>query len=547
MESMLNKTRTGAKEIPVLVPQDCNKTEWNRSDMQIGQQQTIVIVQETHKYKNNISNIQELNKADHHRNGLQRDGKTMSEDMEYEQLQNMSVPLESSKNINRMGSNDIDQDDKVSEPDLSHTLSPLIERNDGTVPIRVILHYPHEHHHENGIVSEHEYMVLQTGNPAYHGHLEKTPIAGQETPGKDEKGLDTAEADKQTSRRKLKGRKNHGKLKISTQEIRNTTESHEERSAEKIYHQQKGWKKHNSEEATDTHEDETSTEISQDIRKHGNHQISIKPSHNNTIHVHKGRGRHFHKPGQFHKKHKLIKIEVAENINQTVPKELTMKDEQHKQPHVMAAEGRNDTSGGVIVKSNNRKNSSADITKKDEVHRRRPAGKKTKYQHHRTSVNEKLNGNQNDNTSILNVSSAQHTSIPLSTVWHKAHTPIGEHSLDDSLNQIDDSHEEDPIEFKPKQGDTPRTENLRISSINIKNSTEISAADELNSSMQNTECSGIHNEGFLKASDLRKPNAGHVTEEPTTSSREDSSDSETQGENIIKHYSKLLKWIDYPL
>jgi hypothetical protein len=448
----------------------------------------------------------------------------------------MSVPLESSKNIIRMGSNDIDQDDKVPEPDLSHTLSPLIETNDGTVPIRVILHYSHKHHHENGIVSEHEYMVLQTGNPAYHGHLEKTPIAGQETPDKDEKGLDTAEADKQTSRRKLKGRKNHVKLKISTQDIRNATGSHEERSTEKVYHhQQKGWKKHNSEEATDTHEDETSTEISQDIRKHGNHQISIKPSHNNTIHVHKGKGRHFHKPGQFHKKHKLIKIVVAENINETVPKELTVKDEQHMQPHVTAAEGGNETSGGVIIKSNNRKNSSADITKKDEIHRRRPAGKKTKYQHHRTSVNEKLNRNQNDNTSTLNGSSAQHPLIPLSAVWHKAHTPIGEHNLDDNLNQIDDSHEEEPTEFKPKQGDTPRAENL--------NSTDISAAEELNSSMQNTECSGIHNEGFAKAGDLRK----QEIDEPTSSSREDSSDSETQGENIIEHYSKLLKWIDYPL
>jgi hypothetical protein len=80
MESMLNNTRTGAKEIPVLVPQDCNKTEWNRSDMQIRQQQTIVTVQETQKYKNNISDTQALNKAAHHRNGFHRDG-TQSHDI----------------------------------------------------------------------------------------------------------------------------------------------------------------------------------------------------------------------------------------------------------------------------------------------------------------------------------------------------------------------------------------------------------------------------------------------------------------------------------
>jgi hypothetical protein len=538
MESVLNKTQTGGKEILVLVPQDCNKTEWNQSDAQIRQQQTAVNVQETHKYKNNISNTQELNMADHHRNGLHKNEKTMSEGM----MEDMeTVSLESSKNINRMSTNDLHQDDKEPEPDMSHTLSPLIERNDGTIPIRVILHSPHEHHHENGIVSEHEYIVLQTGNPAYHGHLEKTQIPGQEAPGMAEKGLDTTEADKQKSHRKIKGRKNHVKLKISTQEIRNTTESHEERSAEKVYHnQQKGWKKHNSEEATDTHEDETSTE---DIRKHGNHQNSIKPSHNNTIHIHKGKGRHFHKPGQFYKKHKLIKTAAAENINETVSKELTMKD---KQPNALAAEGRNETSGGVIIKSKNQKNSSADITKKDEIHRRRPAGKKTKYQHHRTSVNEKLNGNRNDNTSTLNVSSAQYPPIPLSTVRHKAHTPIGEHNVDDDFNGNDDSREENPTEFTSKQGDTPKAENLRILSINIKNSTDISA-DELNSSKQITECSGIHNEGHVKASDLRKPNAGHVTDEPNSSSREDSSDSEAQGENIIKHYSKLLKWIDYPL
>lgn len=550
MESMLNKTQTKSKEIPGLVSQDCNKTEWNQSDMQIRQQQSAVDAQETHKYKNNISNTQELNTADHHRNSFHKDGKTVSEDMveeiESQKLQNTSVSVDSYQNIHKISSSDIDQNDKVPETDyLSHTLSPLIERNDGTIPIRIILHHPHEHNHENGIVSEHEYIVLQTGNPAYHGHLEKTPIPGQETPDKDEMGLGTAEADKQTSSRKHKGKKNHGKAKTSTSVgIRNTTESHEEESVERVYHHYKGWKKHNSKEATDSHEDETSTEISQDIRKHGNHQNSIKPSHNNTIYLHKGKGRHFHKPGQFHKKHKLIQIVVADNTNGTVSTELTTKNKQHKQPHVTAAEGRNETSEGVTIKSNNRKNSSTDTIKKDEVHRKRPSGKKTKYQHHRTSENEKLNGNRN--TSTLNVSSAQQPLIPLSTVWHKAHIPIGEHTVDDDLNEIDDSREEKPTEFKPKQDDTPKAENLRMSKISNKNSTDIST-DEANGSKQNTQCSNIHTEGSVKVNDIRKPNAGHVTEEPTASSREDSSDSETQGENIIKHYSKLLKWIDYPL
>lgn len=547
MESILNKTQTKSKEIPVLVSQDCNKTEWNQSNMQIRQQQSAVDVQETHKYKNNISNTQDVNTTDHHRNGLHKDGKTVSQDtveeMESEQLQNTSVPIDSYQTIHKMSSNDRDQNDKGPETDyMSHTLSPLIERNDGTIPIRVILYNPHEHRHENGIVSQHEYIVLQTGNPAYHGHLEKTPIHGQETSDKDEKGLGTAEADKQTSRRKHKGKKNHGKPKTSTSGgIRNTTDSNEEERVEKVYHHHhKGWKKHNSKEATDSHEGETSTEISQDIRKHGSHQSSIKPSRNNTIYLHKGR--HFHKPGQFHKKHKLIQIVVADNTNGTVSSELTMKNKQHKQPHVMAADARNETSEGVTIKSNNRKNSSTDTIKKDEAHRKRPAGKKTKYQQHRTSENEKLNGN--GNTSTLNVSSAQQPLIPLSTVWHKAHIPIGEHTVDDDLNEIDHSREEQPTELKPTQGDTAKAENLTLCTTSNKNSTETSA-DEANGSKKNTHCSSIHTEGSVVVNDVRKPNAGHVIDEPTASSREDSS--ETQGENIIRHYSKLLKWIDYPL
>jgi hypothetical protein len=118
--------------------------------------------------------------------------------------------------------------------------------------------------------------------------------------------------------------------------------------------------------------------------------------------------------------------------------------------------------------------------------------------------------------------------------------------VDDDLNEIDDSRGEEPIEFKPKQSDTPKAENLRMPAISIKNSTDISA-DEVNGSKQNTQCSSLHTEGSVKVNDSRKQNAGHVTDEPTASSREDSNDSETQGENIIKHYSKLLKWIDYPL
>jgi hypothetical protein len=553
IESMLNQTETRAEEIPLLVTQDCNKTKWNQSGMQIRQQQSVANTQETQKYKNNISSTQEVNTADHQRNSLHRDGKTISEDteeeMESEHLQNTSVLADSYQNIHKMSSSDIDQDDKVPETNyLSHTLSPLIERNDGTVPIRVILHYPHEHRHENEIVSEHEYIVLQTGNPAYHGHLEKTAILGQETPDKDGKGLNTAEADRQTSSRRYNGRKNHGRVKASTSgEIRNTTESHEEKSAGKVYHHHhKGWKKHNSQEATDSHEGETSTEISQDIRKHGNHQNSIKPTHNNTIHVHKGKGRRLHKPGHSHKKHKFIQITVADDTNETVSKELTTKDKQHNQPHVTAAEGRNETSEVVIIKSNNRKNSSTDIIRKDEVHRKRPAGKKTRYQHHRTSVTEKLNGTRNGSTSTLNVSSAQQPSIPLSTVWHKAHIPIGEHNEDDDLKETDDSHEEQRAESKPKQGDNSKAENLRMSSISSNNGTDISA-DEVNGSKKNTQCSGVQNEESVEVNDLRKPNAEHVTDEPTASSREDSSDSEIQGENIIKHYSKLLKWIDYPL
>lgn len=548
MESMLNKTQTKSKEISMLVSQDCNKTEWNQSDMQIRQQQqSSVDAKESHKYKNNISNTQELNMTDHHRNRLHKDGKILSEDMvermEPQQLQNISVPADSYQNIHKLNSSDIDQNDKVHETDyLSHTLSPLIERNDGTIPIRVILRFPHEHRRENGIVSEHEYIVLQTGNPAYHGHLEKTQITGKETPDKDDKGPSTAEADKQTLNRKHEGKKIHIKLKIPTSEgIRNTTERHEEESVEKVYHHNKGWKKHKSKEAADSHESETSTEISQDIRKHGKNQNRFKPSHNNTIYLHRGKGRHFHKPGQFHKKHKLIQIVVPDNTNGTVSI-ITSKNKQHKQPHVTAEDGRNETSEGVTIKSNNRKNSSADTIKKDEVHRKRPAGKKTKYQHHRTSENEKLNGN----TSTLNVSSAPQTLIPLSTVWHKAHIPIGEHTVDDDLNDFDDSREEQPTEFKPKQDDTPKAEKLRMYTISNTNGTDISI-DKENGSKQNTQCSNNHTEGSVKVDDIRKPNAGHVIDEPTASSREDSSDSETQGENIIKHYSKLLKWIDFPL
>jgi len=49
-------------------------------------------------------------------------------------------------------------------------LLPLAEVN-GKIPIRVIYRDPHKHADREG---EQDYVVLQTGNPNYHGHLKKT-------------------------------------------------------------------------------------------------------------------------------------------------------------------------------------------------------------------------------------------------------------------------------------------------------------------------------------------------------------------------------------
>jgi hypothetical protein len=548
MEQTLNETQTTTEKTSV--SQDSNVTEQNQTDMQIRQQHFAVDAQETHKYKHNISNIEKINKTDSQRNSLLTDGKSISKDrvkeMESEQLQNISVPVDSYQKSHQKDY-DTDQDDTVPKTNyLSATISPLIERKDGTVPIRIILHYPHKHHHENGTVSEHEYIVLQTGNPAYHGHLEKTVIPEQETPDKNEKGLDNADDDKHTPTRRRKGKKNHGKIKASTTgETRDTTENPEEKTAEKTHqYQHKGWKKHKSEQARDSYEEETSTEISQDIRKHGNHQNNTELS-DNTIHFHRGKGRNFHKPGH-HKKHKLIQIVVDDSINGMGSKEGKTKAKGHKQPQVSATEERNETNMEVTIKSTNRKNSSVESIKKDDIHKRRHGGKKISYEHHRASVTEKLNANQHPNTNPQHDSSAQQPSIPLSVVWHNAHRPTGKHNVDDDLNESNDSNEDEPDAFRPKQTDTSKTEDSQKSTVNTNDSTETNV-DEANVNEQEIQGHSSHNEEHVKVSDIRKPNIGNMTDELTSSSSEDSSDSEIRGDDIIKHYSKLLKWIDYPL
>jgi hypothetical protein len=527
MESILNATPTTTEKILIPVTQESAVIGWNESDMQTGQQTFVVNSEDTHKNKHNMSSTQKSNMT-----GSQ-DGRIIHKDtvekMESEQMQNLPVPTHSYQRIHRKSNSDVDQGEDVPETNsLSHTLLPLSESKDGTVPIRIILHHPHEHHHRNGRVSVYEYIVLQTGNPTYHGHLEETVIPEEE--------------DKQTSPRQHKEKKKHGKGKASTSgERRDNSESTEEINAEKTYHHRhKERKKEKSEETRDSYDTESSTAISQDIRKHGNHQNSIIPSDNNTIHFYRGKGRYFHRPGH-HTKHKFIQIVVGDNTNKTGSKEGISKVMGHKQPHTSAAEGRNETSEGIITKSNNRENSSTE-TIKVEIHNKRPTGKKGRYEHHRTSVIGKLNANQYPNTNTQNVSSAHQPLLPLSTVWHRAHRPTGEHSGDDEPSETD-SHEEEPVTFRPKQGDTTNMEDLQTSPIMPSNSTDIST-DEKQQDMQHPN---VHNEESVKVADPKKPNVGNTTEAPTSSSKEDSSDSERQGEDIIQHYSKLLKWVDYPL
>jgi hypothetical protein len=542
MESVVNETPATTEEMPVVVTQDTNVTEQNQSEKQIRQQNFVVNTQETHKQKHNISSTVKLNTTSSQKNSLHTDDDTV-EEIESGQLQNISILVNSDQKIHTKSYDDLDKVDNVPKTSyLSDALSPLTEKKDGTVPIRVILHYPHEHHHENGTVSEHEYIVLETGNPAYHGHLEKTAIPEKEIPDKNKNGLDTAEADKhQTPTWKHKGKKNRGKVKASTSgELRDTTES-----PEKTYQQHHNeWKKHKGEVGEDFHETEISKEISQDIRKHGNHQNNTEPSDNNTVQFHRGKGRHFHKTGH-HKKHKFIQIVADENTNGTGSKG-TMKAKGHKLPHVSTIEGRNETSKEVIIKSNNHENSSVEIIKKVEVHKKRPSGKKIKQEHHRTLVIEKLNAHPYPNTNTQNISLAQHSLIiPLSIAWHNAHRPIGAQNVDDELNETDDLNEDQPITFGLKQANMYKVEDLQKSFISTNDSTETSV-DEMNENEHEVQGPGVHDEEYVTVTDLRKSNVGNTMDEPTSSSSQDSSDSEIY-DDIIKHYSKLLKWIDYPL
>jgi len=542
MESILNATPTVTEKILMLVTQDDAVTGWNKSDVQIQQQNFVVNAQNTQKNKHNMSSTQKFNMTG------PRDGKIISEDQvektESEQLQNLSAPAHSHQRIQNKSNTHLEQGDNVPKTNSSSdTLLPLSEQTNGTIPIRIILHHPHEHHYKNGRVAGYEYVVLQTGNPTYHGHLEETVIPEEEPPSKDEKGLDTADAGKQTSPRRKKGKK-HNKAKISTSgETGDNSESTEEKNAEKTHeHHHKGSKKQKNGESKDSYDTESSTEISQDIRKHGIHQNGIKPSDNNTIHFHREKGRHFHKPGH-HKKHKFIQIVVGDNANRTGSKEGTSKAKEHKKTHISTTEGRNETSEGIIAKSNNQDNSSTTETIKAEIHKKRPTGKKGRYEHqNRMSVTGKLNTNQYPNANTQNASSAQEPLLPLSTVWHRAQRPTGEQGRDDESSETD-SHEQQPVTFRPQQANNPSVEDLPMSSIMTNNSTDISTDGK----EQNVQHLSVHNEQSVKVDDTKKPNVGNTTDAPTTSSIEDSSDSERQGEDIIKHYSKLLRWVDYPL
>jgi len=542
MESILNATPTVTEKILMLVTQDSAVTGWNESDVQTGQHNFTVNAQKAQRDKHNMSSIHKFNMTG------PRDGRIISEDevekMESEQLQNLSAAAHSHQRIHKKSNTYVEQGDNVPETNsLSDMLLPLSEQNDGTVPIRIILHHPHEHHYENGRVVGYEYVVLQTGNPTYHGHLEETVIPQEETPYKNKKGLDTADADKQTSPRKQKGKK-HNKAKVSTSgETEENSDSTEKKNAEKTHqHHHKGWKKQESGERKDSYETESSTEISQDIRKHGNHQNGTKPSHNNTIHFHREKGRNFHKPGH-HEKHKFIQIVVGDNTNGTGSKEGTSKAKGHKQPHISTAEGRNETSEGIIAKSNNQDNSSTTETIKDETHKKWPTGKKGRYEHqNRMSVMDKLNTNQYPNTNTQNASSAQQPLLPPSTLWHRAHRPKGEQSRDDEPHETD-SREQQPVTFRPQQANNPSVEDPPRSSIMTINSTDTSTHGK----DQDVHHLSVHIEQSVKVDDTKKPNVGNTTDAPATSSMEDSSDSERQVEDIIEHYSKLLKWVDYPL
>lgn len=106
------------------------------------------------------------------------------------------------------------------------TLAPLVEDENGTVPIKIILHEPHIHG-KNEENDYQEFTVLQTGNPDYHGHLKNWDWSENNNNKSEEKGVHMIVSEESTEqsvevvhhkspkRRKRKRKKTKGKFQRS--------------------------------------------------------------------------------------------------------------------------------------------------------------------------------------------------------------------------------------------------------------------------------------------------------------------------------------------
>ncbi|KAJ9580612.1 hypothetical protein L9F63_024227 [Diploptera punctata] len=150
------------------------------------------------------------------------------------------------------------QDISLEENELDATLSPLEGKKDGNVPIRVIMHSPHSHI-RNGTVTKYEYLVLQTGNPQYHGHVESEENQDLVVP-EDVKKIHLSQKSK-----KLTGKKYH-----STKPIKSDEKGKIAGHATVEDHKHKGYKNHKKIKQNESEEikDKKSNEESSEIKNH---------------------------------------------------------------------------------------------------------------------------------------------------------------------------------------------------------------------------------------------------------------------------------------
>ncbi|XP_069692843.1 putative uncharacterized protein DDB_G0267840 [Periplaneta americana] len=387
-------------------------------------------------------------------------------------IQNMSE----SQNIQK---NELHKDLDIQDTnDLSATLAPLVERKDGTVPIKIIMHSPHEHRNENGTISEHEYLVLQTGNPHYHGHMENVVYPLHDTT--------VVEVNKQKEK-KHEEKNKYGMVTLM------------------------GLKNESSEESTGNaataSSNENSTEIPQDIREHEMHQSS----RNNTAGLDNSiGGKKSHKQGRYYKKHKA-------------DQPGTMKGKGHKKIQISIA-NQNETNEFIIIRNvtgnDNRENASSD-TIKFLFHKSRHPNKNIRNEH------------QTENTNVTYNETATHH--PLNHLFKKP-----KHA-----NIIKPEHETEAV---TELLDTIQGTNTEIlnSSIPQNPATTVNETEQHKHSHNNIP-------GGKKdiAQESRTQSEEDVYNNTTVAnaiiSSEENDESESRLTEFIEHYSKLMKWIDYPL